>query len=247
MNKLYVGFDTKIKLPRSGFLFIHDDLPDHPLLKVFDPTKHSLAPLKNLDETRAHELAQVLYTVYPQGENTLTVRNGRIDLAPALFTTTSFDKIKGSDEVERIIGDMLFLPTVRNVLCGKEPFRFHLKRPIAARLNRSEIGDHAALIIGLTLLNMYKGQVVVPDFGFYGRDAHMRLIRENRLIAGLYYLDELKRRAPELRQGILLIKNRVAHGALYHDAETLAYFEGHRPDPLKQDNPFNDYIKEAMG
>ena len=32
-----------------------------------------------------------------------------------------------------------------------------------------------------------KGQVAVPDFGFYGRDIHSRLIREERLIAGVNF------------------------------------------------------------
>jgi hypothetical protein len=33
-------------------------------------------------------------------------------------------------------------------------------------------------------MSYYKGQLVIPDFGFYGRDIHSRLIREERLIAG---------------------------------------------------------------
>jgi hypothetical protein len=42
-----------------------------------------------------------------------------------------------------------------------------------------------------------QGQVVVPDLGFYGRDFHSRLIREERLIAGVNYLETAKRTAPK--------------------------------------------------
>jgi hypothetical protein len=62
----------------------------------------------------------------------------------------------------------------------------------------------------------------VLDFGFYGREGHVSLIRENRLIAGLNTLQEL---APKLRQNVLLTKDKVASGATVEDAETLARYE----------------------
>jgi hypothetical protein len=37
---------------------------------------------------------------------------------------------------------------------------------------------------GLLLMAHFKGQLVVPNFGFYGRDLHQACIREDRLIAG---------------------------------------------------------------
>jgi len=44
----------------------------------------------------------------------------------------------------------------------------------------------------------------VPDFGFYARDFHASLIREKRLIAGVYYsLSELE---PRLRHRCLLME-----------------------------------------
>lgn len=67
----------------------------------------------------------------------------------------------------------------------------------------------------------YKGQMVVPDFGFYGREAHVSLIRETRLIAGVYTLQEL---SPKLRQSVLLIKNKAAAGTTFDDAEILANY-----------------------
>jgi hypothetical protein len=61
----------------------------------------------------------------------------------------------------------------------------------------------------------------VPDFGFYGREAHASLIREGRLIAGMNTLQELP---PKLRQASLLIEDKEASGATIDDAEILAAY-----------------------
>jgi hypothetical protein len=61
------------------------------------------------------------------------------------------------------------------------------------------------------LVAHFKGQVVVPDFGFYGREGSVSLIRETRLVAGLN----------TLRQNVLLIKDKVASGTTVEDTETL--------------------------
>jgi hypothetical protein len=61
----------------------------------------------------------------------------------------------------------------------------------------------------------FKGQIVVPDFGFYGREAHISLIRENRLIARVNSLAELP---PKLQQSVLLIKDKEAAGATLANA-----------------------------
>jgi hypothetical protein len=42
-------------------------------------------------------------------------------------------------------------------------------------MNRAELCDFDALVLGLFLMSHFKGPVVVPDFGFYGRDAPVRL------------------------------------------------------------------------
>ena len=103
--------------------------------------------------------------------------------------------------LQRIISDLLFHPVVRNVLCGSENvFKFAPETIIAARLNRAEIGDKAALILGLLLMSFYRGQLVVPEFGFYGREQHISLVREGRLTAGLNFLGELP---PKLRRACL--------------------------------------------
>jgi hypothetical protein len=84
---------------------------------------------------------------------------------------------------------------------------------------------------------------VCPDFGFYGRDIHSRLIREERLIAGIYHLGEL---SPALRKTVLLIDEKIPSGATYEDAQELARYARLRPDPSREDNPYNRFIDEAI-
>jgi hypothetical protein len=86
MNKLYVGFSKQIELPKiSGYLHIDDEVPTIKRSHVFDPKKHCFNPLKDIDYKKARELAELLYTIAPQGENTLTVRNGKRALLKALL------------------------------------------------------------------------------------------------------------------------------------------------------------------
>jgi hypothetical protein len=252
MNELQIGkfpnFDFS-KFQNSGFLFLADrDLPHIPRARVYDPRVSSFNPLKNIDATRARELAVVLYSAYPQGESTLTVRNGAIDLAPALLEAGRFDKLQSdSEEVMRLKDDILFSPTIRHALCEPmRPFSFDTNSVVIADLRRSVLGDYDARIIGLLLMSFYQGQLIVPNLGFFGRDIHTRLIAEERLIAGVRKLNDLKRKAPELREEVLTIECRIPRGAIYPDAKELALLEGLRPDPLRADNSYNKYIEAAM-
>jgi len=38
-----------IQLPRGGFLFIGDEVPNVRRARIFDPAKHSFNPLKSID------------------------------------------------------------------------------------------------------------------------------------------------------------------------------------------------------
>lgn len=242
MNALRIGFSKEIELPRGGFLYIDDELPDlPPRARVFDPATHSFNPLSGITYRSARELAEVLYTTTPQGENTLTVRNGKRALLPALLDGGRFDKIEDdSEEVMAFKNDLLRSPVLRHVLCQpKNQFSFNPNSKIFARINRAELGEFDALVLGLILINHYKGQLVIPDFGFYGRDAHASLVRTERLIAGVYHLAELPLR---LRNVMLLIQDKQASGALYDDAVLLARFAGLTPGT----NAFNDYVEGAI-
>jgi hypothetical protein len=104
MNKLYVGFTRNVELPKGGFLLIDDEVRDIPRLRIFDPLKHCFNPLKGIEYKKARELAELLYTVSPQGENTLTVRNGKRSLVKALLEADRLDKVKGDEEVSGMEG-----------------------------------------------------------------------------------------------------------------------------------------------
>lgn len=170
------------------------------------------------------------------------MRNGKRALLQKLLDAERLDRIeygKDEDEVQGMVGDLLASPVLSRMLCNPTNFSFNPRSVILARINRKELGDFDALIIGLLLMAHFDGQVIVPDFGFYGRECHMRLIREGRLIAGVNVLGEL---APKLRQGVLLIKDKVASGTTVEDAETLAKYERLAPGT----NGFNDYVGAAI-
>ena len=252
LNKLYVGFSKQVELPKGGCLFISDEIPDVPRARIFDPLKHSFNPLQHLEYRKAREIADILYTVAPQGENTLTVRNGKRALLRLLMESPArLDKVKaprGLDKKEEeaasealaAIGDVLVSPVLKRVLCNATNFSFNPRSTILARINRAELGDFDALVLGLFLMAHFKGQLVVPDFGFYGREGHTKLIRESRLIAGVNVLAELP---PKLRQSVLLIKDKAASGATMEDAEALAEYSGF----VRGTTGFGDYVAEAVG
>src|SRR5882757_1827636 len=56
-----------------------------------------LIPLKDIDYKKARQLAEVLYTLAPQGEGTLTVRNGKRALLTALLNAKRLDKVRGDE------------------------------------------------------------------------------------------------------------------------------------------------------
>lgn len=91
----------------------------------------------------------------------------------------------------------------------------------------------------LLLIAQFEGQVVIPDFGFYGRDVHANLIRQDRLIAGVNFLDEL---SPRLRKSVLLIKDKMPSGCTFEDAKTLAMYARH----TRGTNAYNDFVQAAM-
>jgi hypothetical protein len=91
---------------------------------VFDPLKHSFNTHKGIDYKKAREIADVLYTVYPQGENTLTVRNGKRALPKALLDSKSLHKIYGDEEVNGLVGDLMASPVLECVLCNSTNFSF---------------------------------------------------------------------------------------------------------------------------
>jgi hypothetical protein len=253
MLELHVGFSKKIEVPKKGgCLFIADEVPKLPSwrrAKVFDPLKHSFNLMDGMDYRKASAIEEVFDAAFPRGDGTLTKDTGldfigeALDGNPASFEGLVREPDKKSStghvwaygKVRRILRS----PVLRQVLCNRTNFPFKRGSVILARLNRAELGEFDALVLGLFLMAHFKGQIVVPDFGFYGREAQVSLIREGRLIAGVNTLNEL---SPKLRQAVLLIKDKVGSGATIDDAEVLAMYAGH----VRATTGFNDFVQEAM-
>jgi hypothetical protein len=107
------------------------------------------------------------------------------------------------------------------------------------RASTAELGRFDALVLGFLLIAQFKGQLVIPKFGFYGREAHVNLIEEDRLIAGVNTLGEL---SPLMRQNMLLVPEKVASGAIADDAEELAKYEG----LARGTNGFLDFVAKVI-
>jgi hypothetical protein len=233
MNSLLIGNADKteklLQIPKRNFLLIDDGeiadafLMEYPRARVFDPDLHSFNPLKNIDYRGARNFAATVYTASPEGTNTLTVRNGKRQMAKhILLNPTRLDKlhIKSKDpaliEVLATIEDLLLSPVLTKVLC--QPTNFSFKGSIVAKIDRAKFGDFDAFILASLLIGQFKGQIIVPDFGFYGRDIHTSLIRENRLTAGLNSLSEC---STTLQQALLGIKDKTVYRTSLEDAQRL--------------------------
>jgi len=205
--------------------------------RTFDPAKDSFNPLRGMTHRQAREFADILYIASPHGETTLTVRNGKRKMPSLLLENSRLDQLKGGADpgvVEAIdtINDLLFSPTLKRVLCRHD---FHIveKRSIIARLNRAALGDFDALVLGLLLISQTKGhQVIVPDGGFYLKDIHTYLVRQNRLTVGLNFLAEL-RKSELIQNAVVGIKDKIALRCTPEDAELLLpYFTVLNPEVL---------------
>jgi hypothetical protein len=144
----------------------------------------------------------------------------------------------GPLEALATMDDILVSPVLRRVLCNPTNFSFNPNSKILARISRAELGDFDALVLGLLLMAHVKGQLVVPDFGFYGCDLHQAYVREERLIAGVDFLGELP---VQLRQAALLIDENVPSGTTMEDAATLAQYKGLVPGADLTGNADRDF------
>lgn len=244
MNHILIGTADKtqrlLDLAHPPFLLIDDGpiadafFAHFPKAKLFDIHQHSFNPLRNINYKRARDFAAAIYTASPQGENTLTVRNGKRALASLLLETKRLDKLPrnerdpGTLEANNTIDDLLLSPVLRRVLCDPPNFSWKTQRGnfwnVVVKLDRSELGDFDAFVLASLLVGHFQGHIIVPDFGFYGRDFHSSLIRQNRLTAGVQFLSEL---SPFLQQLVLSIKDKTIYRTTREDAERLVFFTRH--------------------
>ena len=101
----------------------------------------------------------------------MTVRNGKRALLQALLKAKRLDQVKGDEEVNGMVATC----SPRRYCAASfaiRPISLSKTDVVLAKLDRAELGDFDALVLGLLLMSHFKGQIVVPDFGFYGREAH---------------------------------------------------------------------------
>lgn len=256
MNHLLIGdadkTDTLLGLAPGGFLLIDDGPIADAFVRefahavVFDISKHTFNPLKSVDYKAARELAALFYAMSPQGENTLTVRNGRRALTRMLLAGTRLDKLgpgetDAEEEAAEMVADVLLSPVIKQVVCAPTNFSFSSNRKIIVRLDRAVLGDFDAFVLGNLLIRQFQGQVIVPDFSFYGREFHVSLLRQNRLFLGLNFFEELKD-MPRLLNQVLLVKDKTPIGTTVGDAELLARFARIPPGTVG----FGDFVDERI-
>lgn len=119
-----------------------------------------------------------------------------------------------------VFEDLLLSPLLRAALQKPIPRWFYSGATIGVRLNRKEIGDDDAKLVANILISQHRGPVVIYDFGCYARRHHAALIREDRLIAGVYTLSEL----PEKLRARAILMPKLGKGCTFEDAVELAKY-----------------------
>jgi hypothetical protein len=235
MNSLLIGNADKTKrllqLAQQPFLLIDDGelcdafLREFPRATLFDIAHHTFNPLQQgIDYKGARDFATAIY-----GEKDLmTYRDGKRALTRILLQSPRLDKLtevnhKGTPDALDTIDDLLLSPVLRRVLCN--PTNFSFKGSMIAKIDRAEVGDFDAFVLAVLLVQQFRKQVIVPDFGFYARDFHTSLIRENRLVASLNSLSEVS--AP-MQQALLGIKSKTIYRTTSDDAKRLIVYTKHQ-------------------
>ena len=262
MNQLNVGRRARNEIPvRGSFLYIGSDFPDptEHRAQVFDPSVDRFNTTAHLDHIGARDLADHLYDLYPKSD-TLRVRDGRRALARLLYdnalkrkrgvylnhlASTTAPTDPGTADAIELLQDIFMSPVLDRVFGGSSTHTLNRNRTFAS-IDRSKHGRQDALAIAFALIASYRGPTIIEDLNFIGRDAHAELIHQDRLIAAVRNLEQLKLTAPLLHADLFLIEDIRTDGALYKDAVELAYAAGLRPDSLRANNPFNDFIDKAM-
>lgn len=257
MNHLLIGHADKteqfLQIAKGGFLLIDDGpiadafVEHFPRAVQFDVHTDSFNPLDNLDYHAARNFAALLYGLSPQGENTLTVRNGRRALVKLLLTKPRrLDRLPRSVEPADLealgmVDELLLSPVLRKILCSasNRSFSYRPLRKVIAKIDRAALGEFDALVIATLLISQFAGPVVIPDFGFYGRDFHTNLVWQDRLTAGLNSLSEVTAR---LQQALLTIGDKHGSRCTWEDALTLARYDGHVPGTVAH----TEFVHRAM-
>lgn len=234
MNTLYVGLRNDIELPDANFLYLNGTVPTFPQARLFDPFEHQFNPLRKLDYLKECTIVEIFDALFDPESTTLTKSSGLDYIAEALQTKPRFlyDLVPKPDKKSTTghvwayskVQKILRSPVLRKVLCSPPNFSFNKRSVILARINRSELGRFDALVLGLFIMAEFKGQIVVPNFGFYARPFHADLIEEERIICSVRTLSQIK--DATLRDECLLIEEKIGAHTTVSDAKTLMDYEG---------------------
>lgn len=219
---------------------------------VLDLSRHSFNPLQDMDYYHAQQFISVLNAAFPKGAETLTKQNAGFVLLEALLSGAKrLDKLIRIDKSEkdtgiidayRTIQALLLSPVLKRFLCNPAHHtNFSLEGKVFVRLDPREHARSDRFIIANLLISNYAGPVIIPDFGFYGCEFHADFIDQNRLIAGVNYLDE-----SPLKNQLLLMKTKIGRACTVEDAKTLASYAGLVPDFTREENEYNRFIKERI-
>ena len=136
MNKLYVGLNKEIELPKAEFLFIDDEVPKFPQARIFDPLKHSFNPLADLNYRRGCTVVEIFDALFGRGDSTLTKDTGLDFIADAFETEPrSFPDLISTPDRRATTGHIwayskvqriLRSPVLKKVFCSKPNFHFNV-------------------------------------------------------------------------------------------------------------------------
>lgn len=144
------------------------------------------------------------------------------------------------------IGTLLMSPTIRNIV-GQRRSTFSLDRPciIIADLNRGELGDLTARLLGGLLIARSSGQVYINELGFFPSDYLASLLAQDRFVVALNFLAET-RSASALPQALLSIDDKTILRTNRKDADELSFYVN-APNPRKLVDLPSDQAMTASG
>jgi hypothetical protein len=234
--------DTVLEHLPESFLLIDDGAVIDRLtfskrrrVTCLDLSHHAFNPLRGMDYLKARQFVGIINAVFPEGESTLTRKNSTFVLLRALLTSKAKtldtlltpSKDPGEQDAYQKIQTLLLSPVLKRFLCSPTTLRLRGRHTphniLLARLDRATLGDFDCFVLGNLLIANYPGQVVIPDFGFYAIPNHIQLMRQQRLTAGLSFLDEVP---TKIRQQLLLMPTKLARHCTFDDAECLAGYAG---------------------
>jgi hypothetical protein len=229
MNYLQIGFGAKTFSYPSGSRV----LTGEPILsegdKLYDPAEHGLNPLP-MSYREAREFAAA---VYPD-KDLMTYRNGRRSLTRLVMNADRLDRLHTGAQMttkkREVLWRTSYCPRFYGECCANH---YHAGFMAGAQLSPAwterRSGTDDAKVIANILISQFKGPVVIDDFGCYAREHHAALIRQNRLIAGVYTLSEL----PDKLRDRAVLMPMVGRGCNFEDAQTLAKYQGLRRKSLR--------------